>query len=139
MKVKVRNFSQYSSSTFLLHSIYYTSTLYRSSKCVVANNFILILHYQFMQIFYIVFGSSICTSVLLSICLSTKNFHICHIFRLVRVGAFIFQMSITCDKTFLLVLSSRSSVKVKFKYQGQFSEKMAVAGHLDMSKILSFG
>ena len=32
--------------------------------------------------------------------------------------AFIFDMSIPCDTTFLLVTSSRSSVQVKVKYQG---------------------
>ena len=37
---------------------------------------------------------------------------------LVRVRAFIFHMSIPCDKTFLLVPSSRSSLKVKFSFQG---------------------
>ena len=51
-----------------------------------------------------------------------KNFNIGHIFWLVRVKAFIFHMSIPCDKSFLLVPSSRSSVKVK--YQGlSFREK----------------
>ena len=37
-------------------------------------------------------------------------------------------MSIPFDKTFLLVPSSRSSVKVKVRYQGHNFQKMAVAG-----------
>ena len=47
-----------------------------------------------------------------------KNFYMGHIFSLVRVRAFIFHVSIPCEKTFLLVSSSRSSVKVEVKYQG---------------------
>ena len=38
-----------------------------------------------------------------------------------------FQMNIPCDKNFLLVPSSRSSVKVKVKYQGHNFQKIAVA------------
>ena len=44
----------------------------------------------------------------------------------VRLKALIFHMIIPCDKTFLLVPSSRSSVKVK--YQGHNFKKMAAAG-----------
>ena len=62
---------------------------------------------------HIVFGLSICLCVCLFV---RKNFYIGHIFWLVGLGAFIFHMSIPYDKTFLLVPSSRSSVKVK--YQG---------------------
>ena len=48
-------------------------------------------------------------------------------------------MSIPCDKTFLLVPSSRSSVKVKVKYQGHsFRTKMAVAGALAFHKHILF-
>ena len=36
---------------------------------------------------------------------------------LVRVIALVFHMSIPCEKTFMLVPSSRSSVKVKVRYQ----------------------
>ena len=60
------------------------------------------------------FGPSVHLFVYLFV---SKNFFIGHIFRLVCVGAFIFYTSIPCDKTFLLVQSSRSSVKVKVKYQ----------------------
>ena len=59
----------------------------------------------------------------LSVCLSAKNFYIGHIFRLVRIRAFIFHTSIPCDKTFWLVPSSRSSVKFKVKYQGHSFRK----------------
>ena len=40
-----------------------------------------------------------------------------------RLRAFIFHMSIPCDKTFLLVLSSKASIKVKVKYQGHSFRK----------------
>ena len=68
---------------------------------------------------HIVFGLSDCRCI----CFVRKNFNIGHIFWLVRLRAFIFHMSICCDKTFLLVPSSRSSVEVK--YQGHsFREKI---------------
>ena len=64
-----------------------------------------------------------------------KNFYIGHIFWLVRCRAFIFHMSIPCDKTFLLVPSSRSSVKVKVKYQGQcFPKNGSFAGGISVSQ-----
>ena len=44
----------------------------------------------------------------LSFCLSTKNFYIGHSFWMVGDKAIIFHMIIPCDKTFLLVLNSRS-------------------------------
>ena len=56
--------------------------------------------------------------VCLSVSWSAKTFNIGHIFSLVRVMAFVFRMSVPCDKTFLLVPSSRSSVKVKVEYEG---------------------
>ena len=43
---------------------------------------------------------------------------------------FIFHMCIPCDKTFLLVPSSRSSVKVKYQGYSFLKKKMAVAGGL---------
>ena len=52
-----------------------------------------------------------------------KNFYIGHSFWLVRVKAIIFHMSIPCYKIFLLVPSSRSSVKVTVKYQGHSFRK----------------
>ena len=58
-------------------------------------------------------------------------------FWLVRLRAFIFHMSIPCDKTFLVVASSRPSVDVKVKYQGfnYFKKKeMTVAGALVFHK-----
>ena len=59
---------------------------------------------------------SICPFVRLYV---RKNFYIGHIFCLVRLGVFIFHMSIPCDNTFLLVPSSRSPVKVTVKYEGR--------------------
>ena len=61
---------------------------------------------------HIVFGPPVCPCVHLCVC---NNFYIGHIFWLVRLKAFIFHMSIPCDKTSLLVPSSRSSVKVKYQ------------------------
>ena len=52
--------------------------------------------------------------------------------------AFIFQISIPCDKTFLMVLSSRSSVKVKVEYQGHNFQNMAIAGALVFHKYIVF-
>ena len=45
---------------------------------------------------------------------------------MVRVRTFIFHKGVPCDKTFLLVPSSRLSVKVE--YQGHNFQKMGVAG-----------
>ena len=42
----------------------------------------------------------------------------CNIFRMVSDTAFIFHMCIPCGKTFSVVPRSRSSIKVKIKYQG---------------------
>ena len=72
---------------------------------------------------HMVFGPSVCLCVHLFV---RKNFYIGHIFWLVRLRAFIFHMSIPCDKTFLLVPSSRSSVKVK--YQGHSFKKNGHCG-----------
>ena len=52
-----------------------------------------------------------------------KNFCMGRLFLLVSVRAFVFHMSIPCDKTFLLVPSSKSSFKVKVEYQGHDLEK----------------
>ena len=66
-------------------------------------------------------------SVWLFVC---KNFYTGHIFWLVRLRAVIFHMSIPCDKTFLLVPSSRSSVRVNFKYQDhRLKKKWLLPGH----------
>ena len=85
---------------------------------------------------HIVFGLSFCS---LFVCLFvSKNFYIGHMFSLVRLRAFIFHMSIPCDKPFLFVLSSRSFVKVKVKYQGHSHRKMAIAGALVFHKLVLF-
>ena len=55
-----------------------------------------------------------------------------HIFWLLRFGALIFHMSIPCDKTFLLVSSSRSSVRVK--YQGHSFRKNGRCGGIGVSQ-----
>ena len=70
---------------------------------------------------HIVFGPSVRLFVRKSVTLA--------IFLLLRVRAFICHMSIPCDKNFLFVPSSRSSVKVKVEFQGHNLQKMAVAGH----------
>ena len=63
-----------------------------------------------------------------SICLFVcKNFWIGHSFWMVSDRAFIFCIYIPWDKTLSLVPKSRSSVKVKVKYQGYKVKKMAVA------------
>ena len=49
-------------------------------------------------------------------------------------GAFIFHMHVPWDKTFSLVLRSRSSVQVNVKYQGQNFQQMAVAGAFVLQK-----
>ena len=54
---------------------------------------------------------------------------------MVRVKAFIFHMSIPCDKTFLLV-SSSSSLKVSVEYKGHNFQKIAVAGALVFHKYI---
>ena len=54
-------------------------------------------------------GSHTFWSVPLFVC---KNFYSGHIFQLVRDRAFIFHMSIPCDKIFLFVPRSRSNIKV---------------------------
>ena len=88
---------------------------------------------------YIVFDPvrlSVHPSVCLFVC---QNFHIGYIFWLERVRAFIFHMSIPCDKTFLLVPSLRSSVKVK--YQGHTFQKTGFAegnGVLQTHLVFSF-
>ena len=64
---------------------------------------------------HIVFDPAICLLVCFFV---RKNFYIVLIFWSVRVKAFMFHVSIPCDKIFLLVPSSWSSVKVKVKYQG---------------------
>ena len=65
---------------------------------------------------YIVFGPSVCTFV-------HKNFYIGDIFWLVRVKTFIFNMSIPCDKTFLLVTSSKSSARSRSGFKVIFIKK----------------
>ena len=66
-----------------------------------------------------------------------KNFYISHIFLLVTVRAFIFDTIILpCDKTFLLVTSSMSYVKVK--YQGvQFSGAFVFHKHILFTTVIS--
>ena len=54
----------------------------------------------------------VCLCVSLSICLSVKTFTLDVSFDWLDLQAFIFRMSIPCDKTFLLVPSSRSNIKV---------------------------
>ena len=49
-----------------------------------------------------------------------------------------FHMRIPCDKTFLLVPSSRLSVKVKVEYQGHNFQKMAVEGAFMFHKPILF-
>ena len=57
---------------------------------------------------------------------------------MVRVRVIVFHMSIPCDKTFLLVPSSRSSVKVKVKYQDHNFQKMAIVGAFVFHKHILF-
>ena len=64
---------------------------------------------------HIVFGLSFCLFVCVSVCLSAKTCTLAIPFKLVRLRAFIFRMSIPCDKTFLWVPSSRSLVKVVYQ------------------------
>ena len=78
---------------------------------------------------HIVFGRTVSPFVSLFV---RNNLNISHIIRLVRVKAFIFHISIPCDKTFLLVPSSRSSVKVK--YQGNSIRKNGCCGGISVSK-----
>ena len=47
-------------------------------------------------------------------------------------------MSMSYDKTFLLVPSSRSSVKVKVEYQGHNFQKMAIVGASVLHKHILF-
>ena len=82
---------------------------------------------------HIVFGLLFCLSVHLFVC---KNFYTGHVFWFVRVKVFIFHTSIPCDKTFLLVPSRKSSVKVE--YQGHNFQKMTVAGALVFHKHILF-
>ena len=52
-----------------------------------------------------------------------KNFYIGHSFWMISDRAFIFHIHISYGNTLSLVPKSRSSVKVKVKYQGQFKKK----------------
>ena len=65
-----------------------------------------------------------------SVCLSTKI--LLHWpYLLIDNSAFIFKTSIPCDMPFLLATSSRSSVKVKVKYQVHcFRKKWPLRGYL---------
>ena len=82
---------------------------------------------------------SICPLVLLSVYPCVRLFvrkivYIGHIFRLVILRALTFHLSIPCDKTFLLVPSSRSSVKVKVKYQGHSFRENDRCGGISVSQ-----
>ena len=68
----------------------------------------------------------VCLSVRLFVC-PQKLLHLPYLL-ICTTKAFIFHINIPCDKTFLLVPSSRSSVKVKVKYEGQ-----SLHGHLCFS------
>ena len=81
---------------------------------------------------HVVFAGSVCPFV----CLSAKNFKIGHNFRTLSDRAFLFHMCIPCGKTFSLV--SRSSVKVKIKYQTREIRKMAIAGTFVFNKHILF-
>ena len=83
------------------------------------------------------FVPSVCPCVRLSVCpekKKKKNIYIGHMFWLVRLRAFIFHMSRPCDKTFMLVPSLRSSMKVKVKYQGHSFRKNGRCGALLLHK-----
>ena len=83
----------------------------------------------------IVFGLSICLQVCLFVC---KNFDIGHIFWLVRVRAFIIHMSLSCDKNFLLVTSSRSSALSKSVFKVNFIKKTMMSRTWEDSNQPSF-
>ena len=53
---------------------------------------------------------------------------------MVKGETFMFHVRIPCDKTFSLVPSARSSVKVKAKYLGRVLEKKIVAGGIGVSQ-----
>ena len=55
-----------------------------------------------------------------------------------KFGVFLCHMGIPCDKTFLVVPTSRSSVKVKVKYQGDNFQKISVVGAFMFTKHISF-
>ena len=81
---------------------------------------------------YSVFGLSVRLTVCLCFSgwLQKKKLNIGHNFLMVCIRAFIFHMCISCGETFSLVPGSRSSVKIKVKYQGHFfSQKNRNVGH----------
>ena len=68
-----------------------------------------------------------------------KYFNSGHSFSMLSGRAFIFHIYIPWDKTLSLVPKSWSSVKVKIKYQGQFSKKWPLQGHSCFTNTSCFG
>ena len=96
---------------------------------------------------HIIFGPSVCPCVRLSVrsfvresvCLSVKFFTLAIFFYWKDLGGFIFHKSIPCDKTFLFFPSSRSSVKVKVKYQSHSFRKNGRCGGISVSFSIFIG
>ena len=102
-----------------------TEKMFKYTCLIINNGYGLFLCPHINRLGHIVFSPPICPFICMFV---RKNFYIGHIFRLVRLTAF----SIPCDKTFLLIPSSRSSVKVK--YQGHSFKKNCSFGDIGVSQ-----